>query len=324
MNDKKTILIYSFGHFVIDLASAYIILSVTDSIAKASVYYLLYNFLAFALQLPVGLIADKLGGFSGFAVIGILSAVIGALTIRAPIVSVAACGIGNCFYHVGGGAAVLYRYEGFSKAGIFVSVGAIGLFIGRIMRTRVSVYVIIGILLFCALIIVIADRRYDRVNLSLKIKKRATAAVICIFTVTVLRSYASMSLFPAMPTFILSVISVVGIALGKALGGIFADIVSVKTVSVLSLLLSAICFILPNSAIFGVLSMLFFNMSMPLTLTILTRVYRGAKAFAFGVLTLALFIGFLPTCFNLAIYIPFTVVCLISLLLLIGGIHYAK
>ena len=45
----------------------------------------------------------------------------------------------------------------------------------------------------------------------------------------------------------------------------------------------------------GTAAVFLFNMTMPITLWAAARLIPGAKGFAFGLLTFALFLGFLPT-----------------------------
>lgn len=53
-------------------------------------------------------------------------------------------------------------------------------------------------------------------------------------------------------------------------------------------------FLLAAVPVAGVGAVLLFNMTMPITLWAMAKVFPAAKGFAFGTLTFALFIGFLP------------------------------
>ena len=62
-----------------------------------------------------------------------------------------------------------------------------------------------------------------------------------------------------------------------------------------SLGLAAVCYLacaLPGP---GLLAVFLFNMTMPVTLWAAARTLPGAKGFTFGLLTFALFLGFLPS-----------------------------
>ena len=66
-----------------------------------------------------------------------------------------------------------------------------------------------------------------------------------------------------------------------------------KTV-VFSLLMSALAYLFGNNIIAGLLALFFFNMTMPLTLYLLVRNMSDMPGLAFGILTFALFLGYLP------------------------------
>ena len=61
-----------------------------------------------------------------------------------------------------------------------------------------------------------------------------------------------------------------------------------------SLALAAALYLFSGHAAPGLLAVFLFNMTMPMTLWAAARVLPGAKGFAFGLLTFALFIGYLP------------------------------
>ena len=62
-------LIYSFAHFAVDLGCAFAMFSACES---TPIHFLLYNFCAFAMQMPLGLLADAWGKNRRFAVAGAL------------------------------------------------------------------------------------------------------------------------------------------------------------------------------------------------------------------------------------------------------------
>ena len=75
-----------------------------------------------------------------------------------------------------------------------------------------------------------------------------------------------------------------------------------------TLLLAAGCFLLGENPVFGLLALLLFNMSMPVTLYLLARYLPGLPGFSFGLLTFALFLGFLPTYAGLALPVSGSVI----------------
>lgn len=96
-------------------------------------------------------------------------------------------------------------------------------------------------------------------------------------------------------------------------------------ISLLSLIVSAVLFIFAfKNSFLGILAILFFNMTMPITLTALSNILFNNKGMAFGLLTVALFIGAVPVFFGYtnAIFTPIglTMITLISVIVLFIGI----
>jgi len=149
------------------------------------------------------------------------------------------------------------------------------------------------------------------------------AVILSLFTVVLLRSYAGLSFdFPHHGISSWLPWQVSAVVLGKAAGGLLADRYGlVRTVNA-SLLTAAIAFLFPNSALLCLLAVFCFNMTMPLTLWLLAAELPGMKGFAFGLLTMALFIGYLPAQLDLLFFASLPVILatisLISLALLRG------
>lgn len=100
-----------------------------------------YNAMAFALQLPMGLIADERpgwvrGGFflgTGMAVAAAVAAAFGA---HGWGVLAVAC-VGNALFHLTAGKEILDTRGGRGgPIGLFISTGALGLLVGRIGMER--------------------------------------------------------------------------------------------------------------------------------------------------------------------------------------------
>ena len=82
---------------------------------------------------------------------------------------------------------------------------------------------------------------------------------------------------------------------GKTLGGVLSDRFGLFPAAAGSLLLCTLLFCLAGEPVPGVLALLLFNMTMPMTLFALAQTMPGCKGFSFGLLTFALFLGYLPS-----------------------------
>ena len=104
-----------------------------------------------------------------------------------------------------------------------------------------------------------------------------------------------------------------------------ADRMGATRTSVVTLSLCALLFVFSDHALCGLAAVFLFNMTMPLTLFAMARLFPGARGFAFGALTFALFLGYLPT--HLGLPTPFAgcgwwyaVEAILSLILLVAGL----
>lgn len=290
----------SFGHFLIDLFCAWGMLrSVGESCWQDAA--LIYNFCAFALQMPLGLLADRFRSERAFAVVGtvLVFAACPFVSRRLFLFAIVA-GIGNALYHVGGGTAVLRadpRHAG--RLGLFVSPGAFGIFLGTLLGKRgVSLMLPCLILPLFALLLCICRKPAipgdsdGPADPFLRTKSRL--AVLCLFLVVALRSYCGfLAAFP-WKTGMAALLFVCGVVLGKTLGGFLSDRMGATVASCLSLGLAALLFCFASRPLFGILAIFLFNMSMPITLRAAADAFPGLPGFSFGLLTFALFIGYLP------------------------------
>ena len=289
-------LLYAFAHFAVDLGCAY---GAFRSYGGDGVGFLLYNFCAFALQMPMGLLADAWGRNRRFALAGAVLVAALCLLPRMGWVGMVLLGIGNGLFHVGGGVDVL-NLSGSKAAplGVFVAPGAFGIFLGTLLGK--SFFSPLPVLLALALACggMVLGCRPEELPKNAPLILPGTAVVPwagLLFLVVALRSYGGMAAAFDWKTGHLAWAAVCAVVLGKALGGILSDRVGLFRAAAWSLSLCGLCFCFSSHAIPGLLALLLFNMSMPMTLSALARAMPGAKGFSFGLLTFALFLGYLPS-----------------------------
>ena len=137
-NRYSLLTIYSAGHFLVDLTCAYLMITLTAVVGESRwLCLLLYNFCAFAMQMPAGLCADRLNRNAAVAVTGLALTLIAFAAFPIPILCAVLLGIGNCLYHVGGGVDVLHFSETRQwMLGVYVSPGAVGLFLGSLLAQK--------------------------------------------------------------------------------------------------------------------------------------------------------------------------------------------
>lgn len=142
MKKSLTLPILTLGHFGVDLACLYFYFASfpQNGLIAGITAALLYNFLAFALQAPIGYFFDRFPAKRSTS-IGICFILCGYILglWQHPIVGLVLCGFGNAFYHVGGsiGIARIDR-KGLRNSGIFVSAGALGVSLGTYLAGACS------------------------------------------------------------------------------------------------------------------------------------------------------------------------------------------
>ena len=316
-------------HFMTDLICAFAVYSMIAE-GKA-VRVVLYNFCAFVLQMPLGLLADAMKSRrqEDNAILFIRLSI--PLTLSGLLdFPVWVFGLGNALFHVGGGIITIHldrqnSYEG-RGLGTFVTPGAIGLFIGQItagnsLALRIAITVVMTVL-FILFYKEITKNNPERKPAVLEIDEEALKAIILTLMVVILRSYVGFAVsFEWKHGVLLGFMAVLCVAGGKTLGGFIKPVLGYRKTVVATLLSAALCYLLGKMTPFGLLALLFFNMTMPITLCMLAERMKHLEGFAFGILTFGLFIGFyikyLSPAFSGNSLLIGTVGSLVSLLLLL-------
>jgi len=326
----RMVSVYCAAHFIVDFACAFIVFrSITQS-PDGYVCMLIYNFCAFAMQMPLGIVADRLNRNCIFAGVGciLVAAAYGITSI--PLAATIIAGLGNGMFHIGGGVDVLNISEKNSSAlGLFVSPGAFGIYFGTIFGKGnvLNAFPVIIALLASAIAIFVVRRMrseiyVDNAPFSLQVAPRIMIALVCFFLVVCLRSFVGLAVsFPWRSAGYWGLALVCASAFGKILGGFLSDRLGSLKAAVFSLGLAALLFIFPQAQIAGVAAILLFNMSMPITLWATARLFPGAKGFSFGILTFALFLGFVPVHLGAAVSLWLLApAAAVSLALLVSGL----
>lgn len=338
MSKRMTVIpVYIVAHFVVDFACAFLMFRILRGTQDWYIGLLIYNFCAFALQMPIGLLADRLNHNAICAAMGCglvaLAFVFGAMTIPAAILA----GVGNGMFHIGGGIEILNAgKEKPVLLGIFVSPGALGIYMGtlfgkqNVLPVMVAIIALIVMLLLILIFQYIVNKSFHSDNADLSLQGLEVpwiiAAVGGLLLVVILRSYIGMiAAFPWKSNMLWAGLSVGAVVLGKMFGGIAAVWIGLKRTSILSLGLAAVLFLFSDIPVLGIAAMFFFNMTMPLTLWGITRLLAGCKGFAFGILTFGLFLGFIPSYLELipifSTTVGFSIASLFSLVVLLYGLR---
>ena len=316
MNKKDGILTIAFlsiVHAAVDFTCIFSLFHSYQSVAEA---FLIYNFCAFALQMPFGILLDLFNSKSDhpevvssyFTIAGILFTALGAYV--SPIVS----GIGNALFHTGGGVISMKQDEkyGFKGRGlgVFVAPGAFGVLFGTLFAGSVF-YQQILIAVTCILFIMALYLKINSGIMSFenaekkRISTDSSKILLASLAAVILRSVCGMGVsFEWKQGVFYAVVSVACIACGKAAGGFLSAAIGKKKAVWISLCAAAACFALGKNPVCGLAALFFFNMTMPLTLSEAVHAVPDLPGFAFGILTFGLFIGYLPVAYGIYAKVP--------------------
>ena len=322
MRTKMTAL-YSVLHMLIDGVCAIAMFGWFHLGEQGYLHILLYNFCAFALQMPLGVILDLLNAKNltarrtgekigkdiplCYVAAGTGLTLVGAFTH--PVI----LGLGNALFHLGGGVDVIREDQRRGKRGkdlgVFVAPGALGLFLGGLLAKKSKAeyaVLLFGIVMIGLLVWLRKEKRNNSGAQTVYIAEEKTfvhrekrIVIFCCLAVVILRSYIGMAVaLPWKTTVFMSLVSVCAVVTGKIAGGFLAAKFGIRKTIVLSLLIAAVCYPLCSQVAAGWLALFFFNMTMPITLYLLVRCFPELSGFSFGLLTFGLFLGFLPIYFE--------------------------
>lgn len=336
---KRMLSAYIGSHFIVDFACAFLFFRFLYDIDNWLLCLLIYNFCAFALQMPIGLLADMWNKNALCAIGGCLLVLMAYQTVQYEVIAAVIAGIGNAMFHIGGGIDVLNESKDkLTLLGMFVSPGAIGIYLGTLLGKAGGFGAWLPAILLLAGAAAIGLAAYMDMgsfqshNSKISFPKNFTPILLislgCLFGVVCLRSYIGMELrFPWKGIKIWSLLFVAAVVAGKTCGGFAADKLGIKKTSLLSLGIAALCFLFFDLPVFGILAVFLFNMTMPITLWAVARILPGSKGFSFGLLTFGLFIGFLPAYLNIPALVSnrfvYALLAGISLILLVMNLGKA-
>ena len=214
-------------HCMIDFLCAFAVYGIFRNPEDLFSVYLIYNFFAFALQMPLGIILDRLrqkrpSAFSksapvAFTITGIV------LTLAGMFMNPAVLGLGNALFHSGGGVISIeeddrcgYRGRGL---GVFVAPGAIGLYLGAFVTgiSRSVIAAIAGVILAVLVFLLLKTNAADAPLSSAvpSLSQDVIPAGICCLLVVILRGWIGLSVpMPWKTGFLTGLLAVAALASG--------------------------------------------------------------------------------------------------------------
>jgi len=304
---------YTFSHFSVDYLCFWILFGYFSRNVhgnEAAFGFILYNFIAFGLQMVIGAFCDEHREFPSSALGCALVLIAVLISHPAPWAALVITALGNAFFHVGGGIESLVHSGGkLYRGGVFVSAGALGVVLGTIEGTKTGISDFNPALLiepallavFCAVICFFANKKYPAEE-DCKISGAANGKAgiwivlgLALLSV-IIRSFGGTAIPMEWKTTLrLGLVSGGAAFLGKFLGGFAADFFGARRTGMISLLASLPLLIFGSgNMIVSVAGIILFNMTMPITLGICAEKLPKNPGLAFGLTTAALLLGAVP------------------------------
>ena len=332
MKKNVTGYLYFYIHFVVEVVCFFYLSRVTSNHFIVWLIPFLYDGLAFVPQSLIGYVKDKYPKIN-MSIIGTILLVIAylifGLTDISVYISLLILCLGNCCLHIAGAENTLRSSNGrLAPAAIFVGGGAFGVITGRLLATTgisplILLIPILSIIPFALLADTYVDYKKDCKDFDyVREDINPYLVVLIALLVVVVRGYIGYGIPTSWnKTTIQNVIFYFTMGLGKALGGILSDKFGIRKVAILSTLLAIpfLCFG-DNLMLVSIIGVMFFSMTMSITLGILVSVLKNSPGLAFGITTIGLFLGTAPIFFikltqeiNIILIVVISILCSIAL-----------
>lgn len=334
--------LYFYVHFVTEVVCFFALGRLAGDSAFLWIMPLIYDALAFVPQSLIGAWSDRHPRVN-FGIIGLVLMAAASLLFLlqgkpAALVALIVLCMGNACTHVSG-AEVTLRCAGgrLAHSAIFVSGGSFGVITGRLLaKTALPIWVMAIFALTAIPFVLLAE--YDRRAADKTArpcaafhyaseKVPAVLVILVAVLIVIVRGYMGYGIPTAWKkTVVQTVLLYVAMGVGKAAGGLLADRFGVKRLAMFSAA-AALPFLLlgDEHMLVSLVGVMFFSMTMSVTLALLVSVLPETPGLAFGLTTIGLFLGTAPIFFfkfttvraNGIIIAALTVLCLIGMAFII-------
>ncbi len=309
-NAAKASVLYFFVHMMNEIVCYFMLCRISEDPVFIVSVALIYNCIAFVPQIFWGSLRDLMEKFKPglFAVPLLLSGFLLFFITqdRGAVfwLSLVLLSTGNALIHISGAELTIRVSEGkLTPVSVFVSGGSFGVISGQLLAsTGISFW---WIALVCALMFpltMIGEAIYKEIPEDadeckgfnyVKAGKSAAGIISGVFFIVAVRSYIGYGIPMTWKTTLTqSVLLFVFMGTGKALGGFLSDRIGIRRTAFISIIGALPFLILGNKLmIVSLIGIMFFSMTMSVTLGMVISVMKIAPGAAFGVTTAALFAG---------------------------------
>lgn len=290
-------------HFLVDFTCTALLTASCVSVrgVSAALCAVVYNGFAFAMQLPIGYLADRLSLRRTLAAGGCVLVAVGSLVAN-PLALCIFIGLGNACFHVGGGRESLHcGGTRAARIGRFVAPGAIGIFLGPLSAGKAMLvfrFAPLLLVLFAFLLLAQKPKNVQKEKLPAAASAPLRLFVLCgcMFLTVLLRSYmGTVTRYAALSETWFAALLILSVFFGKFFGGSLADRFGAFRFSLIAQPVGTALFALSTvQPVLALPATLLFNTTMAITAHTLYRCAPHRSGTMFGLTTLALYLGVLP------------------------------
>ena len=304
--------LYFYIHFITEVICFYSLARYMGDRPLVWLIFFTYDMMAFVPQSVIGYFSDRFPRVP-LGAIGMLLMCSSLLMFEAvnPFVSLIVLCIGNCMVHVNGAEVTLRTAKGkLSGSAIFVSGGSFGVVTGKLLgSTQMGIWPLVAAAIITVPVTMyvqryISDeeepfeeqcREFDYARTD-KPKWLIIALAVAIVAVRGYMGYGIPTSWNKTAIQTVMLFSFMGV--GKAMGGIVADRIGVRRTAIISTVVAAPLLMAgDNIMVISLAGVMFFSMTMAITLAVLVSVLPRTPGLAFGWTTIGLFIGTAPVFF---------------------------
>lgn len=321
--------LYFYIHFILELICYFVLYSFIGNVFLLWIIPLIYDAVAFVPQPIIGYLNDRYPNLN-IGIIGVILLMIGILLFFTNFniyLSIVILCLGNACLHISGAEVTLKSSNGkLTHSAIFVAGGTFGIVTGRLFASISLSWILILLLILSMIPFILLADYYKKdnnscSNFNYNSKKSSKGAILILAVIAVIiRGYMGYGIPTSWnKTMFQMVLLYIFMGIGKILGGVLADLFGAKKIAIISTLIG-LPFILfgDNYMIISLIGIAIFSMTMPITLGVIVSVLKNTPGLAFGLTTIGLFLGTLPTFFfefattksNNILIIIFTILCL--------------
>ena len=307
--------LYFYVHFVTEVICFYALGRYGGDSLYLWFIPLLYDMLAFVPQGLIGYACDKHPrlqvGVPGLVLMSAALVVWNTGVFRSPIPSLVILCLGNACTHVAGAEVTLRTARGrLGPSAVFVAGGSFGVITGTLLANTAMPYWAVALYALTAVPFVLlaeddrrkadAEREVPCADFNYNAVRVGAVWIVLLATfIVIVRGYMGYGIPTAWKkTTYQTVALFVTMGIGKGSGGLLADRFGVKKTAMLSAALALPFLLCGDQHMFvSLIGVMFFSMTMSITLALLVSVLPRTPGLAFGLTTIGLFLGTLPIFF---------------------------